>query len=106
MRSSLPKNEAEARTKFTRTPPPSPQQRIQLNQQPGLILAPPRTVAPDLLDDGHEGLVLLHGEIRNALGRTDGHEDVLVEDLVHALSSDGLVAASVGGLAHDLCICV
>ena len=91
---------------MTRMTHPSPQQRIELNQQPSLILAPPRTVAPDLLYDGHEGLVLLYSEISDPLGRTDGHEDVLVEHLVHALSGDGLVAASVGGLAHDLCMCV
>ena len=82
--------------------PHLPQQRIELQQQPVLIRAPPRTVPAELVDYGHERLVLLHGEVRDPLRGRDRREDELVQDLVHALAHDRLVAAAVRRLAHHL----
>jgi len=78
------------------------QQPIDLLQQATLILAPARAVPAELVDDGVERLVLLHREVRDALGRRRRGEDDLVQDLIHALAHDGLVAAAVGSLAHHL----
>ena len=78
------------------------QQRIQLNQQPLLILAPARTVATELVYDGEEGFVLLDCKVCNPLWRRDRGQDELMENLVHPFTHEGLVAASVGGLAHHL----
>ena len=78
------------------------QQRIQLDQQPLLILTPARAVAAELVYDGEEGFVLLNCKVCNALWRRDRGQYELVENLVHPFAHDGLVAASVGGLAHHL----
>ena len=80
----------------------SPQQPTNLKQQALLILTPPRTVASELVDDGVQGLILLNGEVCDALGGRGRREDDLVEDLIHALAHDGLVAAPIGSLAHHL----
>ena len=80
----------------------SPQQRIQLKQQPRLVLAPPGTVAPELLDDGRQGLVLLHGEERDALGRGHRRQDVLVEHVFDPLPHNRLVRPAVRRLPHHL----
>ena len=81
---------------------PSPQQRPDLYEQPGLILAPFRAVALELLYDGHERLVLLHCEVGDSLRRGDGLENVLVQDLINALAHNGLVPPPVCRLAHHL----
>ena len=80
----------------------SPQQSINLDQQPLLITAPPGTVAAELVDDGEQGLVLLDREVGDSLGGRDRGQDELVENLVHALARDRLVAAAVRRLAHHL----
>ncbi len=43
------------------------QQRIQLDQQPLLILTPAWTVAAELVYEGEEGFVLLNCKVCNAL---------------------------------------
>ena len=78
------------------------QQPPDLREQPPPVLAPPRTVALELVDDGEERLVLLDGEVGDALGRRGRREDDLVEHLVHALADDCFVRPAVGCLAHDL----
>ena len=51
-----------------------------------------------------EGLVLLHGEVRDALGwRRHEWDDDLEQNLVHAFAHNRLVSPSVRRFAHDLC---
>jgi len=81
---------------FKFTPCSIPQQRADLYEQPGLVPAPFRAVPAELLDDGRQRLVLLHSEVRDALGRRLGHQDVLVQHFVNPLPRHRLVPAPIG----------